>query len=133
MDRFPVIGKRRLEMEPIDKSTPQPFDVMELIERQRAIERQNAETFKTHNTITALICVAWIIFVCGFMIFGPDVMNIRDGFARVETSEDATFVILAIIATLIGCAWVPLYLFVGWRRRWPPVIPYAVVRAQGKE
>lgn len=131
--QHPVIANQGLEMESLDRSTQPQINVWEIIERQRAIERQNDETFRTHNTITDFICVAWTILVVGFLLFGPDFMGIREAAARVETSEDAMFVMIAFASQFVPFVWAPLYLFRARRRRWPPVTPYAAVRAQEKE
>lgn len=112
--------------------TPSP-ELAEILERERAIERQNAETFKTHNRITALLCVAWAALVFGFLILGPDFMGIRAAFARAGTLEDVFFAFMAVIAYLAPTLWAPVALFVGSRRRWPPVTPRAALIAQGKK
>ncbi|MFJ3465891.1 hypothetical protein [Achromobacter spanius] len=117
----------------VDSSTQPRVDVREIIERQRAIERQNDETFRTHNTITDLICVAWIILAVCFFLFGPDFMGIREGAARVETSEDAIFVSIAFASQFVPFVWAPIYLFRVRRKRWPPVTPSAAVRAEGRK
>lgn len=103
------------------ESPPPSFDVQKLLERERAIERQQAEIYKKHNITTALVCLAWTAFVCGFLILGPDFWRIRELSAGLF--EDQLIAIVLAVAALVGGVWVPLSLFVAWRRRWPKASP----------